>query len=196
MNAESRSRGSWRMVPFLLCLPLTACFSFGGEKYPPAWPSLSSEGNCSSISGTYVDSGERIGENTFEHASLSSALGHYKSQPFAFPTDRVRISFGDGDDVMEVKVWTMDRPVGTIRFSRVAGDFKCYWGSIEISRSEFLAGAMVAGSETEAIRVSKAVDGSLILRRSDSAYGVAGGVIPIVATRVVSWSRFAAATAN
>ena len=123
-------------------------------------------------------------------------LGHYKSQPFAFPTDRVRISFGDGDDVMEVKVWTMDRPVGTIRFSRVAGDFKCYWGSIEISRSEFLAGAMVAGSETEAIRVSKAVDGSLILRRSDSAYGVTGGVIQIVAARVVSWSRFAAATAN
>ena len=57
-------------------------------------------------------------------------------------------------------------------------------------------GEQVAGWESETILLSKAVDGSLILKRSNSAVGVTGGVIPVIANETVSWSRFAILKSN
>ena len=183
-----------RLLPFLVWMPLSACFHFGGQAYPAAWPAQMN-GACSSIAGSYVDAGERIGTNSYKFDSLSSAIGHYKSLPFRPPTDRVAISFGD-DGAMNVKVWGKERLVGAMQFSRDTSEFQCRWGAIEIGRSEFSAGEQVAGWGSETIQLSKALDGSLILKRSNSAVGVTGGVIPVIANETVSWSRFAIANSN
>jgi len=184
-----------RILSFLFCLSMSACVYVGGQAYPSAWPAQTNHGGCSLIAGTYADAGERIGANSFGFDSLSSAFGHYKSLPFPPPTDWVAISFG-GDAVMNVKVGAKDRDAGAMQFSANAGEFKCQWGAIEISSSKSSAAEQVAGWEFDTILLSKASDGSLILKRSSSALGVTGGFIPIIATDTVSWSRFAIINSN
>src|SRR6266545_2575036 len=132
-----------RAMPLLLCVSLCGCFHFRSQEYPPGWPALhTGQGDCSSIAGTYADSGERIGDNSFEFDSLSSALGQYKALVVAAPTDRVAISFGE-DGTMVVKVWAKKAVVGAMQFSHDGGEFQCRWGEIEISRSRFSAAEQV-----------------------------------------------------
>lgn len=170
---------------------LGACVYFHREDYPSRWPALAAGVvDCSSVAGTYTDSGERVGANAFEHDSLSAQLGALKSVPFGMRTERVSIAFGDGG-AMDVQVSAAGRVVGTLRFLREDGDFECRAGSIVMNvRSGFSAVEQVAGWESETLSLATAADGSLILRRRQSAFGATGGVIPLLASGDLSWSRF------
>lgn len=183
-----------RVSAVVAALPLVACVSLRSEDYPSRWPALARGApDCAPVAGTYADAGERVGRNVFERDSLSAQLGALKSTPFGMRTARVAISLPD-DGAMDVTVSAPDgRPVGTLRFSRETGDFACRGGSIEMTaRSAFSVQEQTAAQETETVALSKATDGSLVLARSQLAYGVTGGVIPVFASGVVSWSRFEA----
>jgi hypothetical protein len=178
-------------APFVLGLSLSGCVFVRSESYPAGWPALQpASRDCASIAGVYADAGERAGSGAPARDSLSSALGHFKPDAIDVRTDRVAISFIAGD-TMDVRLLEGSRSVGAFRFASAAGEYRCGWGTITISRSKFTVADQAHGIETETIEILKAADASLILQRSTSIVGATGGIIPLVVSVVESWSRFA-----
>ena len=173
------------------CVVLTGCVVLSNPEYPSEWASLQSNyQNCRHIAGTYKNAGERVREGNWGSSfdSLSQLLGRYKAWPTATRPDRVRIAFA-GDETLTTEAWEGNRLVASIRFSANTDDFHCVDASIEFTRSEVVA-EQVAGMQSETIRISKASDGSLVLKYSTAGFGLIGGILP-AGGNGRSWSRFA-----
>ena len=83
-----------------------------------------------------------------------------------------------------------------MQLSRSSREFQCQWGALEIRNAELSSVEQVTAWQSDNISFSKAADGSLILKRSNSAIRVTGGFIPLFGVETVSWSRFAAIKPN
>ena len=156
--------------------------------YPASWSPLVGGAACSVLSGTYEDRGVEgeTGAGVFRgHAvSLSRIL-------FPGETGRatVVVVTALATDTLEIAAWDGTRLLKSLRLLAAGGDYRCRAGAAEISATA-LIGEQVAGVQTDTFKLSKAGDGSLVLKHSSSGFGVIV-VIPVGGSED-RWYRFKA----
>ena len=156
--------------------------------YPATWSPLVGGSTCSVLTGTYEDRGVEgeTGAAVFrgQAVSLSRIL-------FPGETSRatVVVVTALATDTLEIASWDGTRQIKSLRLQAASGEFKCRTGVAEISATA-LVGEQVAGAQTDAFKLSKAGDGSLVLKHSTSGFGLIL-VIPVGGSED-RWYRFKA----
>src|SRR5437764_4251322 len=166
-------------VLVVLAASLVACVH--GSAYPVPWPALvsSGDGHCPDLTGRYTDRGE-----TFDSPHWISLSGLLLSVRAA----QVEISLSDSGE-LRIHGWTDHGSAGTKSLARSAGDFDCDGLRVTLRReAEWVNREGVVGRQSRVLQLSKAVDGSLVIRDEGSGFGFLF-FIPIVGTQTL-WHRF------
>ena len=156
--------------------------------YPASWSPLVGGSTCSVLTGTYEDRGVEgeTGAAVFrgQAVSLSRIL-------FPGETSRatVVVVTGLASDTLEIASWDGPRPLKSLRLQAASGDYRCRGGAAEISATA-LIGEQVTGAHTDHFKLSKAGDGSLVLKHSTSGFGLIL-VVPVGGSED-RWYRFKA----
>jgi hypothetical protein len=156
--------------------------------YPASWSPPVDGPTCSVLSGTYDDRGVEgeTGAAVFrgQAVSLSRIL-----LPGETGRATVVVVTALATDTLEIAAWDGTRLLKSLRLLAASGDYRCRAGAAQIS-STALVGEQVPGVQTDAFKLSKAGDGSLVLKHSSSGFGVIV-VIPVGGSED-RWYRFKA----
>ena len=179
------------LLPILLSVfILVGCQAITGisNDYPSQWPelALTSESQCSNISGTYIEKGKCNYPHSCSITSLSERL---------LPKNKKYI---DGNTVtikhisnnIEIAFATNDGLV-TNQLSYDSKDFTCENGAIWIKQGEsYQSEGVGMASRKYIMGFKKASDGSLIGQHLNSGWGLVMWVIPVGGTQVL-WYKWA-----
>jgi hypothetical protein len=149
---------------------------FSHPEYPASWSPQVGGATCSVLSGTYDDRGieGETGAAVFrgQAVSLSRIL---------FPGETARatqvVVTALSTDTLEIASLDGTRPLKSLRLLASSGDYRCRAGAAEISTTA-LIGEQAPGGQSDAFKLTKAGDGSLVLKHSTSGFGMIL-VIPI-----------------
>ena len=156
--------------------------------YPASWSPLVAGSTCSVLTGTYDDQGieGETGAPVFRGQTVSLSRILFPGETgrattvviTALSTDTLEIAASDGTRLLK-----------SLRLLAARRDYRCRAGAAEISATA-LVGEQVAGGHTDAYKLSKAGDGSLVLKHSTSGFGLIL-VIPVGGSED-RWYRFKA----
>ncbi|PYM91114.1 MAG: hypothetical protein DME04_20005 [Candidatus Rokuibacteriota bacterium] len=159
---------------------------FSHPEYPSSWAAQVGGSTCSVLSGTYEDRGVEgeTGASVFRGQAVSLSRHLFPGQ-----TSRATafVVTALAADTLEIAAWDGPRLVKSLRLLAASGDYRCRAGAAEISATA-LVGEQVAGVQTDRYRLSKAGDGSLVLKHSSSGFGLIL-VIPVGGSED-RWYRF------
>jgi len=144
--------------------------------YPASWSPQVEGATCTVLTGTYEDRGVEGDTGAAvvrgQTVSLSRIL---------FPGETARATVvvvtALATDTLEIAAWDGTRLLKSLRLLAASGDYRCRAGAAEISATA-LIGEQVAGAQTDTFKLSKAGDGSLVLKHSSSGFGLIV-VIPV-----------------
>jgi hypothetical protein len=170
----------------ILAGALVGCVAVHHPSYPSTWPALRASGvtECADLAGRYTDSGETFDRRY--HPSLGRLLLDVRAT-------QVELSSSASDELW-IRGWADDGSAVTKTLVRKSGDFDCAGGDVILRRAEFVNEQGVLARRSRVLHLSKAVDGSLIVRQDEAALGSWGLLIPL-ATSVTLWHRFPPASA-
>ena len=175
---------------FLLCV---GCAAIDKASYPSEWPAIvSGRDSCGSINGRYES---RAASYTYPHPHRD----HFLSLAM-LPVDSYRLieavslEYGDDNSLKVIGYSGNGAPLKKYTYTAGSGFFACSDGILVLDPArkpdrEHASDNPLVGTNSEEIALTKAQDGSLVMRSSASAVGMAFLLIPVYAD-TEHWYRF------
>ena len=176
---------------FLLCV---GCAAIDKASYPSEWPAIASGREaCGSINGLYES---RAASHTYPHPHRD-----YFLSLTMLPVDEsyrlieaVSLEYGDDNSLKVVGYSGNGAPLKKHTYTARSGFFACANGILIMDPArkpgrEYASDNPLVGISSEEIALTKAQDGSLVMRSSGSAIGMAFLIIPVYAD-TEHWYRF------
>jgi hypothetical protein len=173
----------------LISCSLTSSCAYHNE-YPSSWSPLNSspQGDCTNISGKFMDKGEFGGCSEYK-ASLSHKLfGHLVYKMNITLNEATHVLFSqNNNEKIKVTVLKNDKEIYSKLFEKTQNQFECEEGFVKIPINVFLNMDGVLAKEWITLYLVKSED-YLTIKSKNSTVGMMF-FIPAVATST-SWLRF------
>jgi len=176
-------------------LLLTGCASVDRTPYPSSWPLLvSGESGCSALDGTYENAAAQTSyPDRWQKVRLALTLLPHSVDLQSIRTLTLDLNTA-GDRLRVTGRNKAGQVVAQYDYAKRSGIFRCDAGQLVIHpdrlpKAQRAPDNPVVGVTRQDVRLLKARDGSLILRESGSATGLAFMVVPVHAEST-QWFRF------
>lgn len=169
-------------------ITLAGCFIHRPD-YPTRWaPIEETRDSCASVAGVYATMGEYGPGVTWKTEALRSTEISFYLLRQAKVSDRVEITFDTGR-VLHVRAIRNDHVIGETSYSEKDATLSCNPSAVKINVFTGFSPGDVVGFGSEATYLLKAIDGSLIVKRSGTLVGLAFMVMPVISS-ATEWARY------
>ena len=183
-----------KAVVILSFVLLSACTAIEKSPYPSDWPDIDrAASDCAGMNGVYSTAAAL---QTYRHPHQDVLLALVLLPPGEYLTKAKRVSLEfASDDYLEVNALAEDGTHSLKRRYRVGEEFlRCENGALLINPTKMPERSTapdnpLVGISKSLIELRKAQDGSLVMRESGSATGMAFLLVP-VHTRSEQWYLF------
>lgn len=189
LNTHHMKIRRYPFAGFLLAIALTGCTS---ENYPDHWPPRRQLADaCVALSGSYANKGFDTGKEFVESRRPKLHKFLFKDPTGLDEVDRIKMEIGE-DRVLRVSALRDSKVVGGTEYSEKDSTLNCdeSGAKIDLYRgASTRKGTAIVGYEFETVTVSKATDGSMLVKKSMGVYGLVYFIVPLGAEDE-RWYRF------